>query len=123
MLRARSLRRIRPLGPLLGAALAVMLLPAVHVLLGVPPTDLELAVASYVPAVFIVLWMMDDARMRHCTPCYDLGFFLLLLFPLSLLWYLVWTRTWWGLVVFAGMLAVVYVPWIIGNVAALLVAG
>ena len=90
--------------------MAWLLLPLAHAILGVPPTELAVLVVSYVPAVFVLLWMTDDAYQRRCTPCYDFGFLMWYFFPLTLLGYLLWTRGWWGLVVFVGITAVVYLP-------------
>lgn len=111
-------KSLTSLGPLAGALAVVLLWPLVHVLLAVPPTALEMLVVSYVPLVFVLLWMSDDAHRRRCTPCHDFGFLMWYLFPLTLLGYLLWTRGWWGLVVFVGMLAIIYVPWIIADLLA-----
>jgi hypothetical protein len=114
---------MRSLAPLLGAALVVLVLPVVHVLVGEPPTELEVIVAGYVPMIFVLLWMIEDAYRRRSTPCFDFGFLICVLFPLSLLGYLVWTRGWWGLVVFAGMLAAIYVPWFVGTALTIVISG
>lgn len=117
------IKRLGALGPLLGAAVVVtLLLPLVHVLLNVPPTEFELLAASYVPSVFVLLWITDDAHRRRCTPCYDFGFLMWYLFPFSLLGYLVWTRGWWGLAVFGVLLAVMYGTWIVSGMLALLLS-
>ena len=110
-------QRINALGPLLGAVLVVTLVPLIHALMGVPPSILESLVVSYAPGVFVLLWITDDAYRRHCTPCYDFGFLMWYLFPLTLLGYLVWTRGWWGLAVFAGLIALVYLPTAVGIAA------
>jgi hypothetical protein len=114
---------MRSLAPLLGAALVVLVLPVVHVLVGEPPTELEVIVAGYVPMIFVLLWMIEDAYRRRSTPCFDFGFLICVFFPLSLLGYLVWTRGWWGLVVFAGMLAAIYVPWFVGTAPTIVISG
>lgn len=114
------MRRLEAVGPLVGAILAVwLLLPLAHAVLGVPPTEMEMLVASHVPAVFVVLWMTDDAYRRRCTPCHDFGFLMWYAFPLTLLGYLIWTRGWWGLAVFVGLLAITYLPAILGTAISL----
>ena len=118
-----TFRRTRSLGPLLGAALVVLALPLVHALVGESPTELEVIVAGYVPMIFVLLWMTDDAYRRRSTPCFDFGFLMWIFFPLTLLGYLVWTRGWWGLVVFAGMLAAIYVPWFVGTALTIVMFG
>jgi hypothetical protein len=115
-------RTLEALTPLLGAVFIVFFVPLVHALVAVPPNELELTVLSYVPSVFVVLWMAADAQRRRLTPCYDFGFLMLLLFPLTLLGYLLWTRGWWGIVVFIGMLALMYFPWIAIDMIRMLVA-
>lgn len=108
--------------PLLGAMLLGLLMPLVHAVAGVPPTELELVVLSYVPTVFVLLWMAADAQHRRCTPCYDFGLLMSLLFPLTLLAYLLWTRGWWGIAVFMGIMALVYFPWIAIDILRMFVA-
>ncbi len=106
-------------GPLAAALVVMGLWPVVHAVARVPPSETELLMLSYVPGVFVMLWATGDAHRRRCTPFFDFGLLLWCLFPLSLLGYLVWTRGWWGVALFAGLLAVAYGAWIAGNLAAM----
>src|SRR5688572_25931879 len=93
--------------PLAAALVLTGLWPIVRVFAGAPVTELELLVLSYVPGVFVMLWAMGDAQRQRCTPLFDFGLLMWLLFPLSLLGYLMWTRGWRGAVVFAGLMGAI----------------
>ncbi|HUE71860.1 MAG TPA: hypothetical protein VMP01_13325 [Pirellulaceae bacterium] len=114
------MKSLETFGPLIAASLVVMLC---LLLGGLTPPGLEWRLLSYVPVIFALLWITEDARRRRCTPCFDFGLLMWYLFPLTLLGYLVWTRGWWGLVVFVGVLAVIYVPWMLGTALAIMAAG
>ena len=68
--------------------------------------------------LMLVFWADADARYRHCTPCFDFGFLVAIFFPVSLLWYCVWSRGWGRGVVM--MLALVGL-WLLPRVLAVLV--
>jgi len=68
------------------------------------------AILSYALPVTIALWVAADLRQRGHTPCFDLPFLLLLAWPLSILWYCLWTRGWRGLLLWFGLLALAYLP-------------
>src|SRR3954470_19948686 len=51
-----------------------------------PPDDASRLLGLSVP-LFIVYWIVADARQRRCVPCFDFGFLLAVSFPLSLVWY------------------------------------
>lgn len=115
------MKTLPTLMPLAGALAVVLLWPLVHLLFGVPQTELEALLLGYVPAVFVLLWVTGDAHRRRCTPCHDFGFLMWYLFPLTLLGYLIWTRGWWGLAVFVGLLAIMYLPILLGTAISLAV--
>ena len=69
------------------------------------PLPLVLLVFNYALVVVITLWITLDARERRRTPCFDYGFFLLILWPFSLFWYCGCTRGWRGI----GLACVLYV--------------
>lgn len=61
-------------------------------------------------AIVILQWIVADAHERRQTPCFDYGFFLLLLWPISLFWYGVRTRGWRGLALALGLCLLTVVP-------------
>ena len=114
------MKSLASFGPLVAGSLVVMLCLALG---RITPLEPEWRLLGYVPGIFALLWITDDAHRRRCTPCFDFGFLMWYLFPLTLLGYLVWTRGWWGLIVFVGVLAVIYVPWLLGTALAIMAAG
>ena len=65
----------------------------------------------YILPLFIIFWVLQDARRRRCVPCFDFGFLLVLAFPLSVIWYLFWTRGWKGFALLAAFVGLFLVPW------------
>jgi hypothetical protein len=58
----------------------------------------------------LALWMEADARRRRRTPCFEFGFLALLALPVSLPWYCLWSRGWWGLPVLLALFAMWALP-------------
>jgi hypothetical protein len=71
-----------------------------------------MAILSYAFPFFVVLWVAADARRHGWVPCFDFAFLVALLFPVSLVWYLFWTRRRWGLLVLALFVALLLTPWL-----------
>jgi hypothetical protein len=78
------------------------------VILGVSPSEGILTESSV--GLFLILWMMMDARRRRCVPCHEFGFLAGVYMPISLLWYLCWSRGWKGLLLLAAFLGMVLLP-------------
>lgn len=57
-----------------------------------------------------VLWIMADDREYCRRPCFDYGYFLLILWPFSLFWYCIRTRGWRGLGLSVGLVLLTIVP-------------
>lgn len=57
----------------------------------------------------ICLWVAADMRSRGRTPPFELPFFILLAWPLSLMWYCIWTRGWSGMALAFGLIVLPYV--------------
>jgi hypothetical protein len=98
----RSLAHFLPFVALMG------IVSAIHVASmtqnGTPASGWLLEVT---PGLFLLVWMMQDARRRRCAPCHEFGFLAGVYMPASLLWYLFWSRGWkgfWPLAAFAGLL-------------------
>jgi hypothetical protein len=75
-----------------------------------PAPLLFFAILGYALPVTIALWVAADLRSRGHTPCFDLPFLLLLAWPVSILWYCLWTRGWRGLLLWIGLLLLAYLP-------------
>lgn len=63
---------------------------------GKPPSGRDGAPLGILVAATWACWrrgvMMADARARRCTRCYDFGYLAGLVLPVSLVWYLFWSR-------------------------------
>jgi hypothetical protein len=78
----------------------------------VVPSPLVTVLLEYGPAFFVVLWVLADASRRRRVPCHDFGFFVLAAFPLSVIWYVLWTRRLRGLLVLGALLGLFLAPWL-----------
>ena len=65
----------------------------------------------------IVLWMDLDTRQRRQIPCFEFSFLAAVTYPVSVLWYCVWSRGWRGLLIVLGLVGLMYfLPWMIAVV-------
>jgi hypothetical protein len=63
-------------------------------------------------SAFLAKWIIVDARQLHrAPPTFDYGWFIIFAFPAYVPYYLISTRRWRGLVLFAGMLLLFWLPW------------
>jgi hypothetical protein len=107
----RTLRGLVAFGPLVALAAIMAAFASMYVLLGEnPPSDLEW-LFGFCQFLFVVYWMVLDARRRHRVPCHDFGFLAWVFLPVALPWYLIWTRGLRGLLVLVLFLILVMVPW------------
>ena len=105
------MRWLGPLGiPIATAALSAAFQVA-HVAAGRPPSESTQQLVVIGLALAIVLWIMADARRRRQTPCYDFGFLVAVYFPVSLIWYVFWSRGWRGFLTLVGLVGLWFVPW------------
>ena len=82
---------------------------------GAPP--LAMVLLGYLGPLAAVLWIVEDAHQKRRTPCFDFGYFLLVMYPFSLVWYCVSTRGWRGWLLVLAVLGIVYVPYVVATVA------
>jgi hypothetical protein len=75
-----------------------------------PVPILLFTIVGYALPVTMAIWVAADLRSRGHTPCFELPFLLLLAWPLSLLWYCIWTRGWRGLLLWMGLVALTFLP-------------
>src|SRR5437660_10290483 len=103
------MRALGAFGPLVALAAILAAFASLYGLLGErPPRDLEPLFASQ--ALFLVYWVVIDARRRHRVPCHDFGFLVGVFFPVALPWYLVWTRGLKGLLLLGFFLFLLMLP-------------
>lgn len=106
------MRGLRPLVvPILTAAASAGFLVA-YVATGRTPSDTVQRLIATGLALALILWITVDARVRHRTPCYDFGFLMAIFFPVSLVWYVLWSRGWKGLLTLVGLIGLWFVPWV-----------
>jgi hypothetical protein len=104
---------LHPLTPLIGLSLAATALLCAYVLFAVTPSPLVEPLTTRGWALLAVFWMDADARRRRSLPCYDFGLLAAVAFPLSLLWYCLWSRRVKGVALLLVLLALLYGPWVI----------
>jgi hypothetical protein len=97
--------------PLLLLSIGVGFFLAAYVVSRSAVAQMAATVLVYVLPLFIIFWVLQDARQRRCVPCFDFGFLLFMAFPLSVVWYLFWTRGWKGLALLAAFVGLFLVPW------------
>jgi hypothetical protein len=61
-------------------------------------------------SLFVVYWIMLDARQRRRVPCHDFGFLVCVFLPVSLAWYVIWTRGLRGLLLLGFLMLVFAIP-------------
>jgi hypothetical protein len=57
------------------------------------------------PPLMTILWLCQDAQRRRVGAVTDLGFFLMLFWPIVIPWYVLKSRGWRGVLLLAGVLA------------------
>ena len=67
--------------------------------------------------------MMADAHLRRQTPCYDFGFLVGVFFPISLVWYVFWSRGVRGILLLGALIGLMLLPWLAGIAAWVLRSG
>jgi hypothetical protein len=65
---------------------------AVYGLAGVEPSTVPTLVLSAGPLISVVLWLQNDARLRHFATVHDWGLLAYLFWPALVPWYLIKTR-------------------------------
>lgn len=97
-----------PFARIAWTAAAVAVLLVAFSASGAPP--LATVMLSYLGPLAVVLWIVEDAHHRRRTPCFDFGYFMLVTYPFSLIWYCVSTRGWRGWLLIFAVLGIVYIP-------------
>jgi hypothetical protein len=92
------------LWPLLVVATGLTLAWVAYAVMEIPVSWAAESLTGSVLSWFLVLWVVDDARLRRQTPCHDFGFLVLVFLPVSLAWYLLWSRGWRGILLLGLLL-------------------
>jgi hypothetical protein len=58
----------------------------------------------------VMIWMDYDALRRRRRPCFDFGLFLVVTFPVSMVWYCFWSRGWRGIKLLLGLGGLLLLP-------------
>ena len=103
----RSLREFSPLLLFAGVASAGR---SLYVATGTTPARSFELLISLGFTWAVIAWIMGDIRRRRLAPCHEFGFLVAVTLPVSLIWYLFWTRGWKGAGVLVTMMGVAFLP-------------
>jgi hypothetical protein len=111
------MKRFPPLGILFAMVALFSIFQFASVSLGTSDPEIAARLTSFGLTLAFVIWIMADARVRRRTPCYEFGFLVAVYFPLSLAWYVVWSRGWRALFMLTGLVALMFLPWLLAVMA------
>ena len=103
-----------PFARIVWTAAAVAVLMIAFMASGAP--SLGTVLLSYLVPLATMLWIVDDARQQRRTPCFDFGYFIMMTYPFSLIWYCVSTRGWREWLLVLAIMGLVYVPYLVAAV-------
>ena len=106
------MKRLGPFGILFATVIILAALQVDYAAFGKPPSETVLRLSSFSMAFALILWVMADAQMRRQTPCYDFGLLVTVYFPISLVWYVFWSRGWRGFLMLGALLGLMLLPWL-----------
>jgi hypothetical protein len=110
------MRNLSAYGPLLVLVASLTAIVSMYVILDKQPPDVVQAILQSAPALFLVYWVVIDARQRRRVPCHDFGFLVGIFFLVAVPWYLVWTRGLRGLLLLGFFLILLLTPAIVGSI-------
>jgi hypothetical protein len=114
------MRELGTFGPLVGLAAVLAAFGSMYVLLGKVPPDEFVSLVGPVQGLFILYWVILDARRRRRVPCHEFGFLVAVFMPISLGWYLIWTRGWKGLLLLGAFTILIVAPQLCATIVLLL---
>jgi Cobalt uptake substrate-specific transmembrane region len=106
------MRTIASLGIVFITVVMHSVLQCGYVWAGQAPPDNFAQLGSLAFALACVLWAVADAQKRRKTPCFDFGFLVAVFFPISLIWYALWSRGVRGFLLLAALLGLMFIPWL-----------
>jgi hypothetical protein len=101
-----------PLAPLVILSVMTGLLLAAHVVVRIDLSWEAEFLLSFGWFLMLVIWMDADARSRRRLPCFDFGMSAVLAFPVSVIWYCIWSRRWAGVVLLLLLGGLYFAPYI-----------
>jgi hypothetical protein len=104
------MKRLGPFGILFATFLILAALQFDYAAVGRAPSENVSRMSSLAVALACIVWIMADAQLRRQTPCYDFGFLVAVYFPISLVWYVFWSRGWRGFLVLGAVLGLMLLP-------------
>ena len=107
---------LRCYGGLLLLSVALGLFYSLYIWMGTEPPMVADVIASYLMPIGFAAWVQADARLRGCTPCFDFGTFVMFAWPITVPWYLIWTRGWRGLLITLMFLGLLLFPFVLATV-------
>jgi VIT1/CCC1 family predicted Fe2+/Mn2+ transporter len=102
---------------------AISTVDVAYVALGIQPSQEAATLSSFALGLAFVLWAQADARSRRGLAFHDFGFLVGVFMPISLLWYVIWSRGWRGLATLAALMGLMLTPWLAAVTAWLLLHG
>jgi hypothetical protein len=104
----------------LTTAVFCSLAAALYVIANVEPAPIVGSFLTMGPALMTVLWLCQDARRRRIGAVTDLGFLLMVFWPIAIPWYVFKSRGLRGVLVLLGVLLLMFAAPLTGLVVALL---
>jgi hypothetical protein len=115
------MRRFDPWCVLIALSLALSVLQVASLTARAPVPEGLNVLISYTWSFYIIYWVVRDARKRRRIPCHEFGFLVAVFLPVSLAWYVFWTRGWRGIGPLAGLFGLANLPSIAWHVTWMLV--
>jgi hypothetical protein len=106
------MRSVQAFAPLLFLTAFLSVVSSAYVAAGTPPPPALADLAPYALSWALLAWIQNDARRRRIVPCYDFGFLVAVVLPVSLVWYVLWSRGWKGVALLAGFVGLQFIPWV-----------
>ncbi len=111
------MRPLRPLGILLATVALLSTIQFGSVIIGATHTESLARLTSFGLSLAFVIWVMADAQSRRRTPCFEFGFLVAVYFPVSLAWYVFWSRGWRAVFTLGGFFVLMLLPGLAAIVA------
>src|SRR5438309_354548 len=81
-----------PLKSVFVTTVAASTVAVIYGLMGVQPSPLPALFLAFAPLISVIFWVQSDARFHRLATIQDLGFFVYLLWPVLVPWYVIKTR-------------------------------
>ena len=85
-----------PLAPLVAYSAFLTICWIAYAWSGLAPSPVIEHVLAYIWAFLTLYWIVADAGSQGRIPCFDFGFLCFVFYPISFLWYCIWSRGWRG---------------------------